>query len=131
MIFQDLFEQFSQKGSFCTPDKNAAFADIPWSVHPTFDGVQLKTLINGEQTAGQFSYHLVCIAPNKKIGNHIHAERLETHEVIAGSGFCINNDEKIAYAPGVISIMSPKVAHEVWAGSDGLYLFAKFMPAQS
>lgn len=46
---------------------------------------------------GKFSYHLVRIAPDCSIGNHIHETQLETHEV--------------------------------YADSEGLYLFAKFMPA--
>ena len=35
----------------------------------------------------------------------------------------------LKYETGVISIMPAKVPHEVVAGADGLYLFAKFMPA--
>lgn len=35
----------------------------------------------------------------------------------------------IPYEPGVISVMPAGVPHEVNAGSDGLFLFAKFMPA--
>ena len=54
-------------------------------------------------------------------------ERLQ--KIIAGSGICINDGTRINYVPGVISIMPTKVHHEVHAGDDGLYLFAKFMPA--
>ena len=60
---------------------------------------------------------------------HIHETQLETHEVIAGSGICTNDGAKLEYAPGVISIMPAKVPHQVDAGDQGLYLFAKFMPA--
>ncbi len=35
----------------------------------------------------------------------------------------------LSYPPGVISIMPAKVHHEVHAGEEGLFLFAKFMPA--
>ena len=38
-------------------------------------------------------------------------------------------NEALKYETGVISIMPAKVPHEVVAGADGLYLFAKFMPA--
>ena len=37
--------------------------------------------------------------------------------------------KEIEYVPGVISIMPSKVHHEVHAGEEGLFLFAKFMPA--
>ena len=36
------------------------------------------------------------IAPNKKIGNHVHKTQLETHEVISGNGVCINEGAEIA-----------------------------------
>lgn len=35
----------------------------------------------------------------------------------------------IPYTPGVISTLPADVPHEVNAGDNGLYLFAKFMPA--
>ncbi len=58
-----------------------------------------------------------------------HETQLETHEVIKGSGKCVNAGSTIPYEPGTISIMQVGVPHEVTAGSEGLYLFAKFMPA--
>ena len=42
-----------------------------------------QRLMHKAETSGQFSFHLVRIAPNKKIGNHIHEKQLETHEVIS------------------------------------------------
>ena len=92
-------------------------------------GVELKHIITSERTDGQFSYHLVRIAPNKKIGNHIHKKQLETHEVISGTGVCVNDGVELPYEAGVISIFPISVPHEVIAGDDGLCLFAKFMPA--
>ena len=124
----DLFETFD-KGSLSLPVSTAEFADIPWAKHPSFEGVELKHIVSAKDTAGQFSYHLVRIAPGKSIQNHIHETQLETHEVIAGSGVCINDGAAIPYEPGIISIMPVGVPHEVNAGSDGLFLFAKFMPA--
>lgn len=129
MNVQNLFEQFDNAGKLILPDTEIAFADIPWSQHPTFEGVELKHIVTSKQTGGQFSYHLVRIAPNKKIGNHVHTTQLETHEVISGSGVCINAGTEITYEPGVISILPMNIPHEVTAGSEGLYLFAKFMPA--
>ena len=85
--------------------------------------------MTAKETGGAYSFHLVRIAPNKAILDHIHDPQLETHEVIAGTGVCVNDGHEINYAPGVISIMPSKVHHEVRAGKDGLYLFAKFMPA--
>ena len=75
------------------------------------------------------SYHLVRIEPGRKIGNHVHRDQLETHEVIAGAGSCINDGAPLVYTPGVISIFPAGLPHEVTAGPEGLYLFAKFMPA--
>lgn len=124
----NLFEAFNN-GTLKNPDKSVEFTNILWSKHPTFEGVELKHIVTSKDTDGQFSYHLVRIAPNKSIKNHIHETQLETHEVIAGSGICINDGNKIAYEVGTISIMPTGIPHEVNAGKDGLYLFAKFIPA--
>lgn len=104
MEFKNLFDKFSTCGKLLLPDSAFSFDDIPWSVHPAFDGVELKNIITSDQTGGQFSFHLVKIAPGKKIGSHIHKEQLETHEVIAGTGICINDGVELKYEPGVISI---------------------------
>ena len=63
------------------------------------------------------------------IGNHIHQSQLETHEIISGTGTCVNNGVELDYKVGVISIFPMGLPHEVKAGDNGLYLFAKFLPA--
>ena len=129
MDYKNLFEKFNEGGKLLLPDATVTFDAIPWSKHPTFEGVELKHIITSERTGGQFSYHLVRIAPNKKIGSHIHEKQLETHEVISGTGVCVNDGVELPYETGVISIFPIGVPHEVIAGDDGLCLFAKFMPA--
>lgn len=124
----EVFEAFN-RGRVALTDSEVSFEQLNWAKHPTFEGVELKHIVTAKDTNGLFSYHLVRIAPEKAIGNHIHETQLETHEVIAGDGICINNGVEIKYEQGVISIMPEKVPHEVKAGKDGLYLFAKFMPA--
>lgn len=122
------FETFNN-GKLITPAATKDFINIPWREHPNFTGVALKHILTSEETNGAYSYHLVRIAPNCSIGEHIHETQLETHEVIAGNGACINEGSAIAYEPGVISVFPAGIPHEVNAGEDGLYLFAKFMPA--
>ena len=129
MNYRNLFEKFNEGGKLLLPDATVTFDAIPWSKHPASPGVELKHIITSERTDGQFSYHLVRIAPNKKIGNHIHEKQLETHEVISGTGVCVNDGVELPYETGVISIFPIGVPHEVIAGDDGLCLFAKFMPA--
>ena len=107
MDYKNLFEKFNEGGKLLLPDATVAFDAIPWSKHPTFEGVELKHIITSEKTDGQFSFHLVRIAPNKKIGNHIHEKQLETHEVISGAGICVNNGAKLPYEAGVISSILP------------------------
>lgn len=124
----EVFELFNT-GELKIPHTTVKFTDIPWSKHPTFEGVELKHIITSKETNGQFSYHLVRIAPNKSIKNHIHETQLETHEIIAGSGICVNDGTELAYQTGTITILPAKIPHEVIAGKDGLYLFAKFIPA--
>ena len=101
---KEVFEAFTC-GRLAVPGKNIPFEQIAWSKHPTFEGVELKHMITGKETDGQFSYHLVRIAPGKAIKNHIHETQLETHEVIAGAGVCINDGAELKYETGVISIM--------------------------
>ena len=129
MNYKNLFEKFNEGGKLLLKDATVTFDAIPWSKHPAFEGVELKHIITSERTDGQFSYHLVRIAPNKKIGSHIHEKQLETHEVISGTGVCVNDGVELPYEIGVISIFPIGVPHEVIAGDDGLCLFAKFMPA--
>ncbi|MDE7383366.1 MAG: hypothetical protein K2M99_05705 [Treponemataceae bacterium] len=129
MNYKDLFDRFDENGKLLLTGTTIDFHSIGWSKHPTFDGVALKHIVTSKQTNGQFSYHLVRIAPNKKIGNHIHDKQLETHEVIAGDGVCINGGKELNYKAGVISILHMGIPHEVVAGENGLYLFAKFIPA--
>lgn len=128
MSGQNLFERFSE-GQLRLPEAAISFSGIPWSKHPAFDGVELKHIVTAGETGGRFSYHLVRIAPGRTIGSHVHQTQLETHEVIAGTGACVNNGTELAYEPGVISILPAGLPHEVRAGADGLYLFAKFIPA--
>lgn len=122
------FELFDN-GKLVAFGETKKFQDVAWSKHPTFEGVELKHIITSIETDGKYSYHLVRIAPNCSIGNHIHEKQLETHEVISGSGVCVNQEVMIDYAPGVISIIPAGIKHEVKAGIEGLYLFAKFIPA--
>lgn len=124
----NLFEKF-EAGKLVLPASQIDFKAVAWSPHAKFEGVALKHLVTSKDTKGTFSYHLVRIAPNKKIGKHIHETQLETHEIIAGSGVCINDGEELSYEVGVISIFPARIEHAVIAGKDGLYLFAKFMPA--
>ena len=123
-----VFEAFNS-GQLTVPGTTILFKDIPWSKHPTFEGVELKHIVTSKETGGAYSYHLVRIAPGKSILDHIHDPQLETHEVIAGKGTCMNDGQEIEYYPGVISIMPSKVHHEVHAAEEGLHIFAKFMPA--
>lgn len=122
------FELFNE-GRLALTEKTINFADIAWSKHPVFEGVELKHIVTGKDTEGRFSYHLVKIAPDCSIKEHIHETQLETHEVIAGSGSCVNAGAVLSYESGTIAIMPAGIRHEVTAGSDGLYMFAKFMPA--
>ncbi|MGN1106201.1 MAG: cupin domain-containing protein [Huintestinicola sp.] len=125
---ENIFEKFNS-GRLMIPNAEKDFSQLDWNKHPTFEGVELKHIVTASETGGAFSYHLVRIAPGMKIGTHTHPEQTETHEVISGSGACINEGKEIPYSTGVISIMKIGTPHEVIAGSEGLYLFAKFIPA--
>lgn len=116
-------------GKSILADKTVYFSEIQWSEHSDFKGVKLKHIITSKDTDGMFSYHLVKIAPNCYIGEHIHNNRLETHEVINGNGICIMLDKELKYDIGTVSIIPVNTKHRIIADKNGLYLFAKFMPA--
>ncbi|MBQ3515496.1 MAG: cupin domain-containing protein [Lachnospiraceae bacterium] len=122
------FEAFNQ-GSIVTMEGGKLASEIEWSKHSTFAGVSLKHLITAAETQGEFSYHLVRIEKNCSIKLHIHETQLETHEVVQGFGQCICDGKEIPYVPGTIAVIPKGMEHEVNAGEEGLYLFAKFIPA--
>ena len=121
----DLFEN----GTLKLPEGEKTFADIPWTAHAAFDGVELKHIVTSADSGGAFSFHLIRVAPGKKIGEHTHDVQTETHEVICGGGTCINGDGEYAVSPGNVTIFRPKVPHQVLAGEEGIMVFAKFFPA--
>lgn len=123
-----IFQKF-EMGKLALLYEQINFDSVEWCLHKNFEGVALKHLITSKDTNGIFGYHLVRIAPNKKIGQHIHESHLETHEVIAGSGKCINDGNNLSYNVETISIFPAGIKHEVIADIEGLYLFAKFIPA--
>ena len=110
-------------------DKGISFGDIPWYKHPKFEGVEMKDIITSGETGGKFSFHLVKIAPDKKIGLHVHENQLETHEIIDGGGVCRISGKEFHYEPGVIAIFPVNTEHEITAGPEGISIFAKFIPA--
>ena len=59
----DTFEVFNN-GKLVLPEREACFAEIGWSKHATFEGVELKHIITAKDTEGKFSCHLVRIAPD-------------------------------------------------------------------
>ncbi|MCM1525402.1 MAG: cupin domain-containing protein [Ruminococcus sp.] len=103
--------------------------ELGWNKHPEFEGVELKHIVTAGDTAGEFSCHIVKIAPNMKIGSHIHREQTELHEVICGEGACIMNKREEAYTEGTVCIIDRGTEHEVRAGDKGLFLAAKFILA--
>lgn len=104
-----------------------ALGGRPWEAHPDFAGVFLKTLVRPAATDGLFSCHLVRIEPGKRIGLHTHPGQTELHEVLAGSGVCRMEGNEMPYAPGCMAILPANAPHEVQAGEEGLFLFAKFI----
>lgn len=124
----DIFKLFDC-GKLAMYDKTADFSSIEWINHRSFEGVKLKQILTSKDTGGSFSYHLVQIAPNCCIGEHIHNTQIETHEIVGGSGVCYMSDKKIKYEVGTLCVIPANMKHKVIANENGLYLFAKFLPA--
>ena len=123
---ENLFDQFDN-GTVTIAGKRIETSGLAWNPHKDFTGVSLKNVVTADQTSGLFTCHLVRIEPLHKIGLHTHPASIELHEVIAGSGVCLMEQEEIPYAPGTVTLIACTAPHEVRAGKDGLYLFAKFI----
>jgi mannose-6-phosphate isomerase-like protein (cupin superfamily) len=103
--------------------------DKSWNPHTKFQGVYLKNLITGDQTNNRFSSLIVRIDPGCALDTHVHEGRTELHEVMEGSGICFLGGNEIHYLPGDCAVIPDDTMHKVIAGSDGMIIHAKFVPA--
>ena len=104
-------------------------AQLDWNAHPTFQGVSLKHLVTGQATGGKLSCHLVRIQAGCEIGEHVHADKLELHEVLSGQGKGVLVKKEIPYLAGTAVVIPANEPHKVMAGDEDVYLLAKFTPA--
>jgi quercetin dioxygenase-like cupin family protein len=102
---------------------------IPWNKHATFPGVYLKHLVKGDQTGGNFSCHLVKVEAGCELGEHIHANNWEIHEIVSGTAAGYLEGKEMTYVPGTTAIIPAGSKHRVVAGDRDLYIRAKFIPA--
>ena len=116
-----------EKGVLSTGGVDVELASIAWNEHKDFPGVFLKTVVAAHQTNGHMTCHLVRIEPGAKIGLHTHETSLELHEVMAGQGLCLMGNREVRYVPGSMAVLERGMPHEVRAGEQGLWLFAKFV----
>lgn len=112
-----------------TREDTREMEDIPWNKHATFPGVYLKHLVKGDQTDGKFSCHLVRVEAGCELGEHIHADNWEIHEIAAGEAVGYLEGKEMTYAPGTTAIIPAGLKHRVVAGDKDLYIRAKFIPA--
>lgn len=128
MEHKDLTSSFNA-GNLYLLAKNEKNEAKPWNAHPKFRGVYLKNIITGNQTEGVFSTHLVKVENGCSIGEHIHENNTELHEILKGTGTCMIGSIEVSYSPGDCAVIPQGTLHEVVAGENGLFLFAKFFPA--
>jgi len=113
-----------------SPSRDADLTILPWNPHPTFPGVALKHLVTGADTGGALSAHLVRVDAGCSLLEHVHADKLELHEVVRGAGTCALADKTVHYEPGACGLIPPGVLHSVRADAgETLYILAKFAPA--
>ena len=110
-------------------EKEIDAKELDWNEHPAFKGVFLKHLVKGGDTENKFSCHLVKVESGCEIGEHVHEEQWELHEIVAGSGKGTLGDKEINYELGISAVIPKGVKHKVVADEGDLYLLAKFVPA--
>lgn len=103
--------------------------NLQWNPHPKFKGVFMKNILQANDTADRFSYHLVKIEPNCEIGEHIHEQKPELHEIVEGYGVANIQGKEVEYKKGVASLIDGDILHSIKAGDKGLLLRATFVPA--
>lgn len=129
-MIQDIFTLFDN-GMLADSKKRIDLGSLEWNAHQQFAGVYLKNVVTADQTGGLFTCLLVRIEPGHAIGLHIHPSSVELHEVIKGDGVCHTEQGDIPYAPGTMAILPANAPHEVKAGGNGLFLFAKFITVKA
>jgi len=100
-----------------------------WYEHPACKGVFLKDLVTGEDTGGEFSYHLVRVEKNSEVMDHDHETQWEFNRIIGGKGVFLIGDKEVVIAPGQTFVTPPGIHHTVSAYDDELSLLAVFVPA--
>ena len=116
-------------GNVIADGKTIDAKSLPWNEHSSFKGVYLKHLVKGEMTGGRLSCHLIRIKAGHAIGDHVHPDKWELHEVLQGTGAGDVDGKPCVYAPGTESVIPQGVQHRIVADSEDVYLFAKFFPA--
>lgn len=109
-------------------DAEHSAATRPWTPHPKFSGVRMKTLVGTVETGGEFSCHLVRIDPGCTLDDHVHEEQNELHEVLEGTGVMTLGGRDARYRAGTLGVIPRRSPHAVRAGEDGLVLLATFVP---
>jgi quercetin dioxygenase-like cupin family protein len=109
-------------------EAETAAAARPWTAHPRFAGVRMKTLVAAAETAGAYSCHLVQVEPGHALDSHVHEAQDELHEVLGGAGEVTLGGRTAAYRAGTLGVIPRRTAHAVRAGDGGLVLLATFVP---
>lgn len=112
-----------------TRDDNRDMEEIAWNKHAAFQGVYLKHLVKGDQTDGKFSCHLVKVEAGCELGEHIHPDNWEIHEIVSGNATGYLEGKEMPYTSGTTAILPAGSKHRVVAGDCDLYIRAKFIPA--
>ena len=100
-----------------------------WHPHPSFRGVEMKTLVSGVMTGGRLSQHFVRVVFDCALELHAHSAQCELHLVIEGQAVASLEDQEITYSPGQITAIPVGKLHAVRARSEGITLLASFTPA--
>lgn len=128
MMKNEIIDSF-EKGNLFSVSGIKDICEADWVPHKKFSGVSLKNLIVASESSGEISYHIVRVEPGCELSTHTHENNMEIHEIISGSGTLYLDKTSHEYLPGNICVIPKNVVHKVVAGGEGLYLFAKFMPA--
>ena len=126
---QQNISKLFEDGTVLLPDLEVRAAEKLWYAPPSWQGVFLKDLVTGNETAGAFSYHLMRVERTCEIPDHAHETQWSWNVVLAGTGLFVLGGREVPVEVGQTFITPPHVHHAVSAGDDELSLLAIFAPA--
>ena len=104
--------------------------DLAWSLHPLFEGVQIRSLVTRKDDGLNVSCLLVKVPVGVAIPEHVHAEQVDILYPLSGNAeMHVEGTGKFQLAPGVVVRVPIGVKHKIFNVTKELVIYDVFHPA--